>query len=139
MSQAVTGDSAVDRIAQPAPSPIPTTSKSWRAPLVGVLTGCVGSILPRGRRLRQSIPLPLSSPCGQGERRGEHRLPGFGDGPVDLVFVPGFISRVSSLGGAVLARFLRRLGAFTRVIFFDKRGLGCRSGRAPSWPGRADG
>jgi pimeloyl-ACP methyl ester carboxylesterase/DNA-binding CsgD family transcriptional regulator len=49
----------------------------------------------------------------------------FGDGPVDLVFVPGFISHVElAWEEPYLARFLRRLAAFTRVIFFDKRGTG---------------
>jgi pimeloyl-ACP methyl ester carboxylesterase len=48
-----------------------------------------------------------------------------GDGPVDLVFVPGFVSHVE-LGWALPGRgeFLRRLGAFARVIQLDKRGTG---------------
>jgi pimeloyl-ACP methyl ester carboxylesterase len=50
----------------------------------------------------------------------------FGDGPVDLVFVPGFISHIElAWEEPYLARFLRRLAAFTRVIFFDKRGTDC--------------
>jgi pimeloyl-ACP methyl ester carboxylesterase/DNA-binding CsgD family transcriptional regulator len=49
----------------------------------------------------------------------------FGDGPIDLVFVPGFISHIElAWEEPYLARFLRRLAAFTRVIFFDKRGTG---------------
>jgi pimeloyl-ACP methyl ester carboxylesterase len=49
----------------------------------------------------------------------------FGDGPADLVFVPGFISHIElAWEEPYLARFLRRLAAFTRVIFFDKRGTG---------------
>src|SRR5262245_20062535 len=49
----------------------------------------------------------------------------FGDGPVDLVFVPGFISHIEhAWEEPYLARFLRRLAAFPRVIFFDKRGTG---------------
>jgi pimeloyl-ACP methyl ester carboxylesterase/DNA-binding CsgD family transcriptional regulator len=49
----------------------------------------------------------------------------FGDGPLDLVFVPGFISHIElAWEEPYLARFLRRLAAFTRVIFFDKRGTG---------------
>ena len=51
--------------------------------------------------------------------------PAFGGGPVDLVFVPGFISHLElAWEEPYLARFLRRLAAFTRVIFFDKRGTG---------------
>jgi len=41
------------------------------------------------------------------------------------VFVPGFISHVElAWEEPYLARFLRRLAAFSRVIFFDKRGTG---------------
>jgi pimeloyl-ACP methyl ester carboxylesterase/DNA-binding CsgD family transcriptional regulator len=48
----------------------------------------------------------------------------FGNGP-DLVFVPGFISHIElAWEEPYLARFLRRLAAFSRVIFFDKRGTG---------------
>ena len=61
----------------------------------------------------------------------------FGDGPLDLVFVPGFISHVElAWEEPYLARFLRRLAAFARVIFFDKRARGCRirsRGRL-AWP-----
>jgi pimeloyl-ACP methyl ester carboxylesterase/DNA-binding CsgD family transcriptional regulator len=49
----------------------------------------------------------------------------FGTGPVDLVMVPGFISHVEfAWQEPLLARFLRKLSAFTRVITFDKRGMG---------------
>ncbi len=49
----------------------------------------------------------------------------WGDGPRDLVFVPGFVSNVeASWEEARFARFLMRLGSFARVILFDKRGTG---------------
>lgn len=49
----------------------------------------------------------------------------FGAGPVDLVIVPGFISHVEyAWQEPLLARFLRKLSGFTRVITFDKRGMG---------------
>ena len=49
----------------------------------------------------------------------------FGEGPLDLVFVPGFISHLElAWEEPYLARFLRRLATFARVIFFDKRGTG---------------
>lgn len=49
----------------------------------------------------------------------------FGEGPLDLVFVPGFISHLElAWKEPYLARFLRRLAVFTRVILFDKRGTG---------------
>ena len=48
-----------------------------------------------------------------------------GDGPFDLVFVPGFVThmelqwRLPGMGG-----FLKDLGSFSRLIRFDKRGTG---------------
>jgi pimeloyl-ACP methyl ester carboxylesterase len=48
-----------------------------------------------------------------------------GDGPLDLVFVPGFVSHVEHFWeDPALARFLRRLASFSRLVFFDKRGTG---------------
>jgi pimeloyl-ACP methyl ester carboxylesterase/class 3 adenylate cyclase len=49
----------------------------------------------------------------------------WGDGPTDLVFVPGFVSHLEhSWHEPSVARFLNRLGSFARVITFDKRGTG---------------
>ena len=49
----------------------------------------------------------------------------FGEGPVDLVVIPGFISHVElAWEDRALARALGRLGSFSRVIMFDKRGTG---------------
>jgi pimeloyl-ACP methyl ester carboxylesterase len=48
-----------------------------------------------------------------------------GDGPVDLVFVPGWITHLDlQWEEPSLARFLRRLASFSRLIVFDKRGIG---------------
>ena len=48
-----------------------------------------------------------------------------GDGPRDLVFVPGYVSNVEHWWEEpAAARFLERLAAFTRLILFDKRGTG---------------
>lgn len=48
-----------------------------------------------------------------------------GEGPLDLLFVPGFVSHIEAAwqnpdGSA----FLRRLSSFCRLILFDKRGTG---------------
>jgi class 3 adenylate cyclase len=50
----------------------------------------------------------------------------FGEGPIDLVFVPGVISNleVSWQNPLGFERFAERLGSFARVIWFDKRGTG---------------
>ncbi len=58
-----------------------------------------------------------------------------GNGPLDLVLVPGFVSQVELLAeDPSTARFLRRLTAFSRLLVFDKRGQGLsdRPGRPPT-------
>jgi pimeloyl-ACP methyl ester carboxylesterase len=48
-----------------------------------------------------------------------------GEGPLDLVYVPGWLSNVEMMWeNPELARFLRRLASFSRLIVFDKRGTG---------------
>jgi pimeloyl-ACP methyl ester carboxylesterase len=48
-----------------------------------------------------------------------------GDGPIDLVYMPGFISHVElSWGLPGRGEFLHALGEFARVIQLDKRGTG---------------
>ena len=48
-----------------------------------------------------------------------------GDGPLDLVIVPGFVSHVEAAWEEpAYARFLHRLASFSRLILFDKRGTG---------------
>jgi len=48
-----------------------------------------------------------------------------GDGPLDLVFVPGFVSNVDFWWEEPeWADFFSRLAAFSRLILFDKRGTG---------------
>jgi pimeloyl-ACP methyl ester carboxylesterase len=48
-----------------------------------------------------------------------------GDGPVDLVFVAGWITHLElAWEDPVAGRFLRRLASFSRLILFDKRGIG---------------
>ncbi len=48
-----------------------------------------------------------------------------GKGPIDLVFVPGFVSHVeASWQSTKRAKFFNRLASFSRLILFDKRGTG---------------
>jgi pimeloyl-ACP methyl ester carboxylesterase/DNA-binding CsgD family transcriptional regulator len=48
-----------------------------------------------------------------------------GEGPTDLILVPGFVSHVEiAWEQPLLARFLGRLASFSRLITFDKRGTG---------------
>lgn len=48
-----------------------------------------------------------------------------GDGPIDLVLVPGFVSNIEVFWEEPnYVRFIRHLAKFSRVILFDKRGTG---------------
>jgi pimeloyl-ACP methyl ester carboxylesterase len=48
-----------------------------------------------------------------------------GDGPLDIVLVPGFVSHVELYwDDPLLSRYLLRLASFARLIVFDKRGTG---------------
>ena len=60
-------------------------------------------------------------------RSGDLRIAyaAFGDGPVDFVFVPGWVSHLENWWEAnASARFFRRIASFSRLIMFDKRGTG---------------
>lgn len=49
----------------------------------------------------------------------------FGEGDITLIMTPGFVSHIENYWDEPgLARWLRKLGTFTRVILFDKRGTG---------------
>jgi len=48
-----------------------------------------------------------------------------GDGPLDLVFVPGLLSQIDLIWTLpAAAHFFERLASFARVILYDKRGQG---------------
>src|SRR5260370_26368837 len=60
-------------------------------------------------------------------RSGEVRIASqvIGRGPIDLVFVPGSLSNLEvHREDAGYSHLLQRVGAFTRLIQFDKRGTG---------------
>ncbi|NIS59333.1 MAG: alpha/beta hydrolase, partial [Proteobacteria bacterium] len=64
-----------------------------------------------------------------------------GEGPPDLVFVPGIISHLEYQWDEPLqAAFFRRLASFSRLIRFDKRGQGLsdRVERMPTIEERMD-
>jgi len=49
----------------------------------------------------------------------------FGNGPIDLVFVPGWVSHVElSWEEPFFEHMLQGLASFARVAWFDKRGTG---------------
>jgi len=65
----------------------------------------------------------------------------FGNGPIDLVLIPGLVSHLELLWELPdVARFYEDLAAFSRVILFDKRGTGMsdRDVGAPTLEERMD-
>lgn len=49
----------------------------------------------------------------------------FGDGPIDVVFVPGFVSNVEQIWELPnMPQTFERMASFSRVILWDKRGTG---------------
>ncbi len=49
-----------------------------------------------------------------------------GDGPLDILFVPGFVSNVELMWDMPsMGHILRRLAGMGRLVVFDKRGTGC--------------
>jgi pimeloyl-ACP methyl ester carboxylesterase len=57
-----------------------------------------------------------------------------GDGPRDLVVIPGWVSNIELLWeDSRVARFFERLASFSRLVMFDKRGTGL-SDRVASMP-----
>jgi hypothetical protein len=65
----------------------------------------------------------------------------FGNGPLDLVFTPGFLSHLENQWDQPdLSRWLLRLARFARVVMFDKRGTGLsdRAGELPNFDQRMD-
>jgi pimeloyl-ACP methyl ester carboxylesterase len=72
---------------------------------------------------RSAGPAPETRYARSGDVHVAYQL--FGDGPVNLVFVPGFVSHIDNYWDcAPLNRWLTRLGEIGRVAMFDKRGTG---------------
>jgi class 3 adenylate cyclase len=83
--------------------------------------------------------LPDTRYARNGELRIAYQV--VGQGPIDLVLVPGFISNADLVwDDPVFAGFLKRLAGFSRLILFDKRGTGLsdRIGDLPSLEVRMD-
>jgi class 3 adenylate cyclase/pimeloyl-ACP methyl ester carboxylesterase len=87
----------------------------------------------------------VDSPAVRYARSGEVNIAFqvVGDGPIDLLYVPGWISQLDLYWEEPsVARFLRRLGSGVRLIVFDRRGTGLSDrvpdDELPSLEGRMD-
>jgi pimeloyl-ACP methyl ester carboxylesterase/DNA-binding winged helix-turn-helix (wHTH) protein len=95
------------------------------------------------RRTARPLEPPFSPPQVRYARSGDVNIAyqTLGDGPLDLVFVMGWISHLDYFWTEPsFARFLRRLASFSRLILFDKRGTGLsdRVGDLPTLEQRMD-
>lgn len=76
--------------------------------------------------------LPETSYARSGEVSIAYQV--IGDGPLDLVHAPGWVSHLDyAWEEPAIARFYRGLASFSRLILFDKRGTGL-SDRVPYFP-----
>jgi class 3 adenylate cyclase len=83
--------------------------------------------------------LPTTRYAKSGEVHVAYQV--FGEGDIDLVYVPGFISNIEHYWEEPgYARLLRGLARFSRVLMFDKRGTGLsdRVERLPTMDERMD-
>ena len=69
------------------------------------------------------MTLPETRYAKSGDVRIAYQV--IGQGPLDLVFVPGFMSNLDvQWEDPGFTHLLNRLSGFTRLILFDKRGTG---------------
>jgi class 3 adenylate cyclase/pimeloyl-ACP methyl ester carboxylesterase len=102
--------------------------KRCRAQAGGAVLTAIDSLQPQSRRaIREVWGQDVSPPEIRYTRSGSVALAYqvTGEGPIDMVFVPGWISNIEMAWELPeFARFLSRLASFTRLIWFDKRGTG---------------
>jgi pimeloyl-ACP methyl ester carboxylesterase/DNA-binding winged helix-turn-helix (wHTH) protein len=81
-----------------------------------------GALRPPGAGPATSAP-PATHYARSGDVSIAYQV--LGDGPIDLVFVMGWVSHLDYFWREPsFARFLTRLASFSRLILFDKRGTG---------------
>jgi DNA-binding SARP family transcriptional activator/pimeloyl-ACP methyl ester carboxylesterase len=88
-------------------------------------------------------PAPADAPVTRFTRRGGSALAYqvLGDGPIDLVFLPGFTGHLEiRWEDPTLSRLFRRIAASCRLVLLDKRGTGMsdRAGGYPPLPEHVD-
>lgn len=80
--------------------------------------------MPAGDPLAEAgFTRPMTRYAQSGETSIAYQV--LGDGPIDIVFVMGWVSHLDYFWEEpTFARFLTRLASFSRLILFDKRGTG---------------
>jgi pimeloyl-ACP methyl ester carboxylesterase/DNA-binding winged helix-turn-helix (wHTH) protein len=81
------------------------------------------TLRPLGAALATTPAAPATHYAHSGDVSIAYQV--LGDGPIDLVFVMGWVSHLDYFWREPsFARFLTRLASFSRLILFDKRGTG---------------
>ncbi|HTV02275.1 MAG TPA: alpha/beta fold hydrolase [Luteitalea sp.] len=96
-------------------------------------------VVMRGPSTRPWAGRPSTQYARSGETSIAYQV--VGDGPIDIVFVMGWVSHLDyAWAEPSFARFLTRLASFSRLILFDKRGTGLsdRVAELPSLEQRMD-
>ena len=87
------------------------------------------TVEPERTPQREPLEIPKTHYARSGDVNIAYQV--IGEGPLDLVFVMGWVSHLDYFWTEPsFARFLRRMGSFSRLILFDKRGTGL-SDRVP--------
>jgi pimeloyl-ACP methyl ester carboxylesterase len=69
------------------------------------------------------VPVPETRYARSGDFHTAFQV--LGNGPIDLVYVPGWVSHLEvEMENGLSRRFYEALGSFTRLVRFDKRGTG---------------
>jgi DNA-binding winged helix-turn-helix (wHTH) protein len=95
----------------------------------GDIQGCdAPPVVPTSSRGAKPETMPRTRYTRSGEVNIAYQV--LGDGPFDVVYVPGWITHLEyGWQQPRVAYFLRRLSSFARLILFDKRGTGlCQTG-----------
>jgi pimeloyl-ACP methyl ester carboxylesterase len=95
--------------------------------------------MPRARKRLFTVEVPDVLYAKSGDINIAYQVTG--EGPFDLVFVPGFVSHIEVAWSLpTFAPFLEQLSSFSRLIRFDKRGTGMsdRVSGAPTLETRMD-
>ncbi|MGE0814700.1 MAG: alpha/beta fold hydrolase [Vicinamibacterales bacterium] len=91
------------------------------------VTEATGTLPAPGGAPAESLPTGAAAPETRYARSGDVSIAYqvLGVGPIDLVFVMGWVSHLDYFWREPsFARFLTRLASFSRLILFDKRGTG---------------
>ncbi len=125
-AERVPHSSRCPEVAEPAPKPMSlgTDCGGRTVRAKGYLSSALRLAAVTGNTGRGGLPImvPKTHYAKSGELSIAYQV--LGEGPFDVVFVPGYISNLDVGWDMPMASLYRRLASFARLIIFDKRGTG---------------